>query len=453
MGGERRRSSAGGFSEAFRTAPIIMIVTSAEDGRFIAVNDEFVRITGYSGEEIAGRSSDTFRVWRDPEQRARIMAQVLEHGSVAGLEEQYISKTGETIRGIVSATRAVFDGRDCVIWHVIDVTAQRRTESELYARTQHLQAVVSSLDRYPVSIIDRNGVIQTIFGGDAQRRSGERTPEELRGHRLIDIVEPEVARRLTGAVDEVFETGEAREIQFRSSDTEIARELSAWFSPIRGTNGEVEAILSVTRDITDRLQDAEALEQLSGTWRSMIEEVPDLMAEGVIILDAEHAVVWMNRAFERFFGLRRVEVGGVDYRQLVRERILGVLFDADAFLARVLAAQSHESEVTRFICHVRKTAHLDERWLECTSVPLRTGVLAGGRIERFADITPGKIAEGLLRRLNLELRKARSLESKRSSPDAIDPALREALDGSSRIVAELQAVIRSPYVYGSKTAR
>jgi transcriptional regulator with PAS, ATPase and Fis domain len=179
----------------------------------------------------------------------------------------------------------------------------------------------------------------------------------------------------------------------------------------------------------------------------MVEAVPDIMAEGVVVLDAAHTVIWMNRAFENFFGVRRIEHMGVDYRQLVRDKLLGVLVNADEFLARALAVRSDDRAVVSYSCHVRKSPSREERWLECTSNPLESGLYVGGRIERFADITHYRLAEGLLRQLSSRVRQTKTLESERSSTD---PAIRHALDGISSIVDELRALISPPYSYGRK---
>ena len=137
IGKDRQELSVSGFSEAFRTAPITMMVSSAEDGRIIAVNDAFVRIIGFSENELIGRTSDDLRLWSDPDLRTRVHAQVLEHGSVEGVEARFIAKSGDYFYVILSASRAVFDHHECVIWHAVNITAQRKAENNLHSQTQN----------------------------------------------------------------------------------------------------------------------------------------------------------------------------------------------------------------------------------------------------------------------------------------------------------------------------
>jgi PAS domain-containing protein len=54
------RESEEKFSQAFLFAPVLMAITTLEDGIFLDVNREFTAVTGFSREELLGRSSIAF---------------------------------------------------------------------------------------------------------------------------------------------------------------------------------------------------------------------------------------------------------------------------------------------------------------------------------------------------------------------------------------------------------
>jgi len=437
--------SVSGFSDAFRTAPITMLITSAEDGRFLAVNEEYCRLVGYSENEIVGRRGDEFRFWVDPQQRNDVMQQILENGSVEGIEVQFKARTGENIVAILSASRTVFNDHKCVIWHAIDITAQRKTEMNLHSRTEHLHAVVSALNRFPVAIIDRNGLIRSVIGGGRESNRHSINPAEFRGRQIADLFGPENAVRMLEIVREVFETGETHEAEMLSTRAGYEFDLRVWYSPIYSTRGEVESILLISRDTTSSLQDTEALLRSKGTWQSMVEDLHDVMSEGFVVLDANHSIVSMNRAFENFFGVRRIELIGMDYRQLVRDKLAGVVVEADDFVARALRAPATEGNGDRFYCRVQKNPSDEERWLECTSNPIEGGLYAGGRVERCIDVTRYRAAEKLLLQLYSKLAKANQLGSKGASKNSTTPISKTAPRNISSLVKELQALFSSPY--------
>jgi PAS domain-containing protein len=58
------------FYIAFRKSPDITIIADASTGKFIDANDNYVRTTGYSREELIGHTIDDFDLWVEPEGEA-----------------------------------------------------------------------------------------------------------------------------------------------------------------------------------------------------------------------------------------------------------------------------------------------------------------------------------------------------------------------------------------------
>jgi two-component system, cell cycle sensor histidine kinase and response regulator CckA len=55
----------------FELSPVVMCITGVEDGRLRDVNEAFLRLTGYTREEVLGRTTLELGVWMDPGQRER----------------------------------------------------------------------------------------------------------------------------------------------------------------------------------------------------------------------------------------------------------------------------------------------------------------------------------------------------------------------------------------------
>src|SRR5664280_1826284 len=51
------------YSKAFLTSPYAITITSAEDGKFIEVNDAFISVSGFTEEEVINNSAGELNMW------------------------------------------------------------------------------------------------------------------------------------------------------------------------------------------------------------------------------------------------------------------------------------------------------------------------------------------------------------------------------------------------------
>jgi predicted DNA binding protein/PAS domain-containing protein len=108
---------------------------------------------------------------------------------------------------------------------------------------------------------------------------------------------------------------------------------------------------------------------------------------GVVVLDADLRVAWVNDAFEAFFALSHEDVVGVDERTVLRERVAPAIAEPERFADAVLAAHGDNSYVEEFALRVTAGDGRDWRWLEHWSHPIEDGHYAGGRVELYYDVT------------------------------------------------------------------
>ncbi|MBL7164420.1 MAG: PAS domain-containing protein [Anaerolineales bacterium] len=133
-------------------------------------------------------------------------------------------------------------------------------------------------------------------------------------------------------------------------------------------------------------------------YRSLAYDIFDTSAVGVILLDADFRIVWVNQALERYFGFCRNEIIGKDKRHLIREWIMDIFENPGSFSEKVLATYGDNTYVENFECHVLPGEEREERWLEHWSQPIRSGLYAGGRMEHYFDISECKQVEKELKR-------------------------------------------------------
>jgi len=142
--GERRIEGALQLSEekwakAFRASPDAITITTLADGRFIEVNDSFLRITGYNREEVIGRASRELGIWASPEDRDRMVRPLGKEGAMLGQEVEFRGKSGAHIIGLTSFEIIEIGGEQCVLSVVHDITQRKRVDIEREILLQVLQ--------------------------------------------------------------------------------------------------------------------------------------------------------------------------------------------------------------------------------------------------------------------------------------------------------------------------
>jgi PAS domain S-box-containing protein len=144
---------------------------------------------------------------------------------------------------------------------------------------------------------------------------------------------------------------------------------------------------------------------------SLIGDTLDISVVGMMILDADMRVVWVNRTLEDYFGLQRMDLIGRDHHRLVDETLKHIFDDPDHFYRNVSATNQDRSIIQSFECRIRPDRIRRDRWLEYRSQPIHNGFFAGGRIEHYTDISNRRRAANTAKNLSRQLINAQRMES------------------------------------------
>ncbi|TAJ24971.1 MAG: PAS domain S-box protein, partial [Nitrospirae bacterium] len=159
------------------------------------------------------------------------------------------------------------------------------------------------------------------------------------------------------------------------------------------SSNHIDRLVASVRTVLEQAEVCRKAREADARYRSLINDVVETSAVAVLILDAGFRVVWANAAFEQYFGLKRDLVIGRDTRELIRSLIQPIFDHPADFTDRVLRTYEDNTYIESFECHVRAGEGREERWIEHRSLPINTGLYAGGRIEHYYDITRRKRSE------------------------------------------------------------
>ncbi len=119
------------FYKAFAISPVAFAINDSETGKYIEANDSFAQLTGYSREEIIGKSSVEVGIMVDVKSRERIMQNIRQHGTMKNAELVIRNKDGRMIDMLTSAETLTLKGRKCTLSINYDITTLKESERRL----------------------------------------------------------------------------------------------------------------------------------------------------------------------------------------------------------------------------------------------------------------------------------------------------------------------------------
>src|SRR5581483_10713363 len=101
---EALRLSEERYRKAFQMSLDSINLNRLSDGMYVECNRAFLSSTGYTREEVIGHTSIELNIWKDPEDRKRLVRAIRQEGVCANFEARFRRKNGDAFWGLMSAT-------------------------------------------------------------------------------------------------------------------------------------------------------------------------------------------------------------------------------------------------------------------------------------------------------------------------------------------------------------
>ena len=168
---DARRASEARYRTAFQTSADAMVITRFPDCRCIDINGRFTEYFGYTQAEAIGKTSAELGLWANPADH-ELLLDVYRHGKdYRDVQVEFRRRDGSALRGMLSATRLIVDGEECLLSSVRDITREKQTEDALrYSEARYRAAFETSPDIIVISrivdgmYVDVNPAFTTVTG-------------------------------------------------------------------------------------------------------------------------------------------------------------------------------------------------------------------------------------------------------------------------------------------------
>ena len=120
------------FVNAFRLSPVTISISTAGDGRLMEVNDKWLELSGYSREEVIGRTPLELGMLEDPEDGHRLNRLIqASGGNVRNVECRFKNRSGAPFTLSVSVAEFTVNDRALRVVVGADLTPLRAAEARL----------------------------------------------------------------------------------------------------------------------------------------------------------------------------------------------------------------------------------------------------------------------------------------------------------------------------------
>jgi two-component system, cell cycle sensor histidine kinase and response regulator CckA len=434
------------FRVAFQTSPDAVNINRVHDGVYSDVNQGFTELTGYTKEEVIGRSSSEINIWHDPKDRARLAAILKEHGYVRNFEAGFRLKDGRVRTGLMSARMIIINGEPHSLSVTRDIEDWKKAEQALFESEQRYKDLFDNSSDLIYTHDLRGNFTST---NEAVTRILGYSPEECRALNVTQILHPDYALRTKyrsseGPSDGLEPSG-PYEVAAQAKDGRLV-----WLevtSRLIHSGGEVTGVHGTARDITARKE--------SEAEHSRLVTAIEQAGESIFITDPMGRILYVNPAFEVTTGYSREEVigqkpsllksgkqdeafykdmwntfqrGDVWRGQLINRRKDGTLYEANATISPI---KDETGRIVNFVAVKRDVSAelILQRQLLHAQKMEAIGTLAGGIAHDFNNLL-----QAILGYADLLLLRKKATDPDRQKIEIIRHAARDGADLVSRIL-------------------
>lgn len=291
------------FRTVFETNPDAVLITSLDNGQIVSVNDAFLSTSGYTHEEIIGKTTLEIDLWVDVADRDRYLGLVREQGFVENFEMSLRTKSGRVLIGLTSSRTLVLNDETCLLAVVRNITQMKEAETRLVRSEARFRSLISAMGE-GLLIIGYNGEI--VQCNQAAEKILKMKAEDIIGKLSDELIQDAVREDGTPYESNqhpsvlTLQTGKSVHNQIMGipqiDGQKVWLQINSHALGLDRDGKPIVVVVSfadVTRlkRIETNLRESEKhMQTLSLQFQGVLEAIPDR----IMILDTEMRVVWLN---------------------------------------------------------------------------------------------------------------------------------------------------------------
>ena len=301
--------------EKFRTIAeqSLMGIGILQDEVFKYINKQFANIFGYSVDEILNWPEQEYHKLTHPEDLEFTMEQsrkkqLGEPDVITRYQFRGVKKTGEIIWLEIISHTFSYENNPADLIIILDITERKKVEEELKTSEKRFRTIAENFPNGAIVLYDHD-LRYLLAEGEIIEKVGL-TSEKMVGNNLRDLVTDEYYNALAPHYKAAL-NGETHRFEFEFGG--IIHDTSTL--PIKDSDGNIIAGMSISQDITERKKADKALRESEYKYRSLFDNMLEGCALCKIITDenkkpVDFIYLDVNDAFGRLTGLKKKDTIG-----------------------------------------------------------------------------------------------------------------------------------------------
>jgi len=246
----------------FRELPVVIGITEVESGAFLTVNDEFLRISGFTRDEVIGHTTAELGLWVEPSDRDRVRGMARDNSEEHVAEVMLKGKHGNSITGLMNITTITLGGKACFLSVVQDISDRKKAQDALAEEKERLMVTLRSIGDGVITtdtggcVVLMNKIAEDLTGWTMEEAADKRMDEVLR------LLDRSTRTKTPDPAETIIRTGgvnaqETLALLVNRAGGEMIIAHSG--APIRDRESRILGAVLVFRDVTERERIEEGL--------------------------------------------------------------------------------------------------------------------------------------------------------------------------------------------------